>query len=387
MSVGNSFSEDEKEIISSKFKQKIKDKGFYYFTKNDVLELKKQNVFELNISVDCVEIRNEIARCFSSDNFNIVGDFCVCTNSVKIKKISSLDEYVKIIRNLDLPDNKTRFFRGQQNFVWNAIPSLFREKERIEDEHSLLMGMYRSKPEEFLNLNAFDVISKMQHYGLYTRLMDLTENPLVSLYFACQGSSGNDGRVFIYNVDTYKVKFGCDEEIIEVAKNILSNNTSAKRVGKDDYVFVKADYSNSRISRQFGSFIFPLDIYKGQNILDVQRAYENLEELDKTILLIDRNKKIKILEDLKLFGISDVTMLAGLDHISKNLTEHTDFISLTNKLVNFFQKSAKNEFTEKEIKDEFEVNSEIITKVLHNLEKINYITKKGNGYIICKIGE
>ncbi|MCQ2613071.1 MAG: FRG domain-containing protein [Treponemataceae bacterium] len=374
------LTEEEQKKIFSKFSQKIENEGFYYFTKNDVIELKNETFSEWNLSPECVEIRLEIASCFNDTKFKKAGNFCVYTDKVKIEKISSLDKYVETISNLDLAENKTRFFRGQQNFAWDAIPSLFREKERIEEEHPLLMGMYRSKPEEFLNLNAFDIISKMQHYGLYTRLMDLTENPLVSLYFACQGSNGNDGRIFIYNVDTYKVKYGCDEEIIEAAKNIFSNKTSENQVYEDDYVFVKADYSNTRISRQFGSFIFPLGTYKEKEVSDVQKMYKNLVELDKTILLIDRNKKHKILEDLKLFGISDATMLAGLDYISKSLTEHNDMLSQTNKLLGYLKNQGRSSFEEKGIKDLPGINSDMMTKVLRNLEKTGKITKERNLY-------
>lgn len=40
-------------------------------------------------------------------------------------------------------------------------------------------------PSEFDVRDEFEIIAKMQHYGLPTRLLDFTTNPLVSLYFSC----------------------------------------------------------------------------------------------------------------------------------------------------------------------------------------------------------
>lgn len=53
-------------------------------------------------------------------------------------------------------------------------------------EHNLLSEPLRRAPNEFSGmLDEFEIMEKYQHYGLCTRLLDITTNPLVALYFAC----------------------------------------------------------------------------------------------------------------------------------------------------------------------------------------------------------
>lgn len=90
--------------------------------------------------------------------------------------------------------NSASIFRGQSNAEWQLQPSVFRNEEGIH-EAALMREFERQNPIEFSGLTNIQKIIKMQHYGLPTRLLDFSLNPLVALYFACSDSS-TDGAVF-----------------------------------------------------------------------------------------------------------------------------------------------------------------------------------------------
>jgi len=95
------------------------------------------------------------------------------------------------------------FYRGQADASWKLGPRLYREELHYE-EQNLIRDALRLLPNEFSGISEFGVLAKMQHYGLPTRLLDVTSNPLAALYFACLSPEDKDGTVFIFpNLPTF----------------------------------------------------------------------------------------------------------------------------------------------------------------------------------------
>lgn len=118
--------------------------------------------------------------------------------------IRSVSEYLEHLSKIKMEPKATfsvgRFtlFRGQANANWLLSPSLYRQN-LFEAENLLLTEIKHICPNEFGD-NRFDSLVKMQHFGMPTRLLDVTTNPLVALYFACESSeqSNEDGIVYIF---------------------------------------------------------------------------------------------------------------------------------------------------------------------------------------------
>ena len=81
------------------------------------------------------------------------------------------------------------FYRGHADENWELKPSIFRKPNGVEIEHQLFRDMVAHTPQSFSGCkSALDYLVQMQHYELPTRLLDVSTNPLVALYFACQSA-------------------------------------------------------------------------------------------------------------------------------------------------------------------------------------------------------
>ena len=102
-------------------------------------------------------------------------------------RINSVSEFIEKIVQQDKEAGTETFYRGHADKDWVLLPSIFRTPNGVEKEHLLFRDMVAHEPQSFSECkSALDYLVQMQHYGLPTRLLDMTMNPLVALYFACQ---------------------------------------------------------------------------------------------------------------------------------------------------------------------------------------------------------
>lgn len=252
-------------------------------------------------------------------------------------KIDNVVEYLEIVTIL----SKTRredfvngeiIYRGMADKEWKLVPSLERSNDLSDgQEYNLVNNFLALRPEAFQNLNSdFEILSKMQHYELPTRLLDFTTNPLIALFFACNElADKRDARIvchrayveisknpIIETVCGFYNYFTQDDVKLDDIKIPPKEYLRKLYYQKDDRLLVaRPFYWNERIQRQAAIFmIFPnrlCDIY-GMWAYGGKIDYKHHWESDKhrPALEIVENEPLKKMYKEADNRIFDVTHLS-----------------------------------------------------------------------------
>lgn len=112
-------------------------------------------------------------------------------NDIQLQKLFKVD-------NLDYLFRNEIVYRGQSNITYEIIPSIARLANELKlkisiVEKQIIDNAKVEYPHLFYDTkNHFDLLVKLQHYGIPTRLLDVTSNPLIALYFACKDNACKD---------------------------------------------------------------------------------------------------------------------------------------------------------------------------------------------------
>lgn len=168
---------------------------------------------------------------------------------IKKSQIRSVQEFIKEVSKISYDKDEVVFYRGHANAkAYSLQPSIYRDQGHRENESVMYNELYASNPGDFLtDRTTFDRLVRMQHYGLPSRLLDITSNPLMALFFACQVDKGGsekkdaandkeaDGEIIPFVIEKKHVKY-FDSDTVSCVAN-LARLSQCQRLAIRDATF------------------------------------------------------------------------------------------------------------------------------------------------------
>lgn len=210
-------------------------------------------------------------------------------------EITSFTQFHEIIAAYDA---RNIIYRGMKSVSYPLIPKIGRieppdsvgSREKNEME---ILRLFKERAFQYLDFTPssdWDWLALGQQYGLPTRLLDWTDNPLVACFFALDERSQANGVIYAYHNDSY----------ISVDKH--PDPFKYREVGK----FIPR-HITPRITTQGGLFtVHP-------------NPYEPFESNDMDKILIPAKIQNGLRSILNIYGVNRFSLFPGLDGLAAHI--------------------------------------------------------------------
>lgn len=241
-------------------------------------------------------------------------------------------------------------FRGHSKNQYLLLPQLFRWRnlpdgklipEFRQVEYNILSDFISEARRFVTNVSEGDVLAWLeiaQHFGVPTRLLDFTENPLVALYFACIGSPNSDASVWIVNEPAYNKKYFSQSTVIQAttSQSVVSKIVNdeiiwqnyQQHAGNPNYIqfpwIYKPQYREERMNSQSSIFmLWGADLRPLTALVSEEDDYMvdgKVRNADKGFICcidIPAYSKISLLKQLDQCGINEKYIYPGVDGVGR----------------------------------------------------------------------
>lgn len=174
------------------------------------------------------------------------------------------------------------FYRGISDASFLPVPSIYRDNNFLY-ENKFINDIRVTNPDFVQGKTFIDELSALQHYGCPTRLLDLTSNPLVALYFACEdvlhSNNKSDGCIeFFLAKEEDILHSNSDRVLILTALSHLSKKDKECLFEICDCEIKDKGYARAKLDSKIAKKLYVKKLY--QEILRVN-------PFDKEILCVD----------------------------------------------------------------------------------------------------
>ena len=217
-----------------------------------------------------------------------------------LAEIGDIQSYVKLVlKNARSGDS---IYRGHASKDWELKPSVGRIDGYSPDKEKEMFLRFKrnyysyttERPESDM-----DLLFLAQHYGLPTRLLDFTYNPMIALYFACESEPEMDGRVYVHSIEKMVLMDADSNSKMPRSIDEVFNDIEGVR-------FVIPNYTDARYKNQKALFLLSDKPYK---IITFISDY----------YIIKRECKEQVLHDLAILGYDKTLVYPLLDSLCADI--------------------------------------------------------------------
>lgn len=224
------------------------------------------------------------------------------------EKINSFKEYIDIIDFERILGYEIVLYRGQSSKK-TLLPSIARKNPEFNTtgREIEVLEEFKRRSDYLIDktsiLTQWDWLVYAQHFGLKTRLLDWTSNPLVGLWFACSNDGEQENSSFVYYLWTDKSK--------------LINTTEESPFSESKTKILRPNLNNQRIVAQSGWFTVHKYSMLENRFIDLEKDEEISNQI--TEIEIPSNIKPEILEILSRFGVNNESIYRDITGLCLNL--------------------------------------------------------------------